>query len=303
VDLGQLFRILVSVDFFWIVLAILMFVPQTIAIAWRWQYLVSPVARISFAEAGRQVVSSSCLNLILPSKMGDLAKGVFVYQKGDCGLQQGMQLVVFEKFMDLAALSSLMLVASLFAWPNHPILWAVLLLGAFVVLVVFLMYYTPFGSALLIRMIPGFIAKKKIGIKIKELFTQAPEIMSLLHADTKNKTTIIGSSLGIWVLHLIQVVCFFKALSIPVSTISVLIKMPMAIFSGLLPFTIAGFGIRDWTIIALFETDDVSRVALVAVGVLFSYRYIMPALVGAPYAGYYFSKAKRFKKEKESKSS
>ena len=98
-------------------LAVLVFIPQIAAIAWRWQRLVAAFTPLPLGESVRQVLASYTMNLILPSKMGDLTKGVFLSQSSSLDLPRSMGVVVFEKMLDVATLAAYMLagVALLFA--------------------------------------------------------------------------------------------------------------------------------------------------------------------------------------------
>jgi hypothetical protein len=72
-----------------------MVVPLTMFTAWRFRHGAGG-GRISFGEANRLILSASVLNLILPSKMGDIAKAIFI---PDCARSLALSLVVFEKAM------------------------------------------------------------------------------------------------------------------------------------------------------------------------------------------------------------
>lgn len=287
VNRDELFAALSNAKVEWIILSILMFIPQTVAIGYRWTLIAKPLARISLKEAVRQVLASSCLNLVLPSKLGDLAKGVFLYRQKKCGWEEGFQIVVFEKLLDLAALSAIMVCASLVVWPGPVPLQLMVLLGCFVVGVVALVYFTPYGAAVFQGVLPK---KKKSGIvgKVLGLVEAGPKVMTLIHGKGSRSTALVGWSLLIWSLHLIQILFFFFALSIPVSAFAVLLKMPMAIFVGLLPLSLAGFGTREWAIVLLFQSETVSVASLIAVGVLFSSRYFFPALAGLLFVQRYY---------------
>ncbi len=276
------------------------------AIGHRWTLIARPLARISLKEAIRQVLASSCLNLVLPSKLGDLAKGVFLYRQKKCGWEEGLQIVVFEKLLDLAALSFLMVLAALIVWPQQIILQLMVLLGLAVVCLVGTIYFTPYGAAVFSRILPK---KKKTGFvgKVLGLVEAGPKVMNLIHGKGARSLTLVGWSLGIWSLHLLQILFFFIALNIPVSAFAVLLKMPMAIFVGLLPISLAGFGTREWAIVLLFQSPEVSAASLIAVGVLFSSRYIFPALAGLLFVQRYYglsqAAAKGSQKKRQAKKS
>src|SRR5690606_5384010 len=62
VDRQKLAEVLRNADLVWFGAALLLFLPQTLAIAHRWKMIASPIAPITLKEAGRQIVASNCLN-------------------------------------------------------------------------------------------------------------------------------------------------------------------------------------------------------------------------------------------------
>lgn len=298
VDRQELYNALSSADPFWVLLSVIMFFPQTLAIGYRWVLIAKPLARISLKEAVRQVLASSCLNLVLPSKLGDLAKGVFLYRQKKCGWEEGFQIVFFEKFLDLAALSIFMIMAALFIWPSRPEQLLMILLGFVLLGFVIVVYFTPYGAAFFRLFVPK---KKQTGFfaKIAAITESAPKVMTLIQSTGSRKYSLIGWSLTIWALHLIQIVFFFFAIGVPVSALEVILKMPMAMFVGSLPITMAGFGTREWAIVYLFESETVTAASLLAVGVLFSSRYIFPALVGLLFVQRYYGLSQQAQKRNQ----
>ena len=287
-ELGSALR---GASLLWVALSLFMFIPQTMAIAYRWTLIARPLARIPLQEAVRQVLASSCLNLVLPSKLGDLAKGVFLFRQGKCGWEEGIQIVVFEKLLDLAALSALMLLASCVIWPEVLLLQGVLLIGLGVVTAVALIYFSPLGAKLIRALLPN---RKGKGIlsKVIGLVEAGPKVMELIRGSGGRKTALVLWSLGIWMLHLIQIVMFFFAIGVPVTVMEILLKMPMAMFVGLLPISLAGFGTREWAIVLLFQSQTVTAAMLVAVAVLFSSRYLIPAAFGLLFFQRYYGLSK-----------
>src|SRR5262245_35518405 len=63
-----------QLDTLWLGWAFLLFVPQTLVSALRWRALVWPLERLSIGQSVRQTLAASAVNLVLPSKLGDLSK-------------------------------------------------------------------------------------------------------------------------------------------------------------------------------------------------------------------------------------
>ncbi|MDK2972525.1 MAG: glycosyltransferase 2 family protein [Candidatus Sumerlaeota bacterium] len=295
VDRAALAGVLNGIHPGWFTAAIIFFIPQILAIARRWALIAQPVAPLNWREAGRQVLASNCLNLVLPSKLGDLAKGVFLYRQGRCGLAAGMQIVVFEKLLDLAALSAWMILGWMLAPRMDWWVLAVLVLGAVLVAVVWAVYFTPGAAGRLAALVPAGMRKLKPAAKILGLLESAPGVARLVHADGGRRGRIVAWSFTIWLLHLLQIACFFRAVHVDANVFEVMARMPIAIFAGLMPLSIAGVGVRDWAIVAIFASAGNPRAALVAAGLLVSLRYVVPAIGGLPYIGGYLTMARQAK--------
>jgi uncharacterized protein (TIRG00374 family) len=299
VDAGALAGVLNGLHLGWFALAVLFFVPQILAIARRWALIAEPVAPLDWREAGRQVLASNCLNLVLPSKLGDLAKGVFLIRQGRCGLAEGMQVVVFEKLLDLAALSAWMNVGWMLAPRMEWWVLATLAVGAALVCLVWTVYFTRGAAGLMAALVPGRLRRAKPAAKVLGLLESAPDVARLVHADGGRRARILGWSFGIWLLHLLQIACFFRSAGVEAGVLEVLARMPIAIFAGLMPLSIAGVGVRDWAIVAIFAGPGNPREVLVAAGLLVSLRYVVPALGGMPYIGGYMTMARQAREGKE----
>lgn len=269
INLGELGRVLRQVSPFWLTIGFLLFVPQIFLIASRWRYLCRPVADIPLAECVRQVLAASSLNLILPSKLGDLAKGVFLYRRGKCRFSEGMHVVAFEKLMDIFALS-LWMVVGWILFPS-PVWWVLgmLFFGVGLLYLISSIYFRPMG--MLRRVLPG---------RLSEVAAFGPRVMKLTHLYGERRRGVLVYSVGLWFLHLLQIHFFLIAVGVKLGLIEVLARMPIPLFAGLLPLTMAGFGTRDWAIVAVFASPVNSPEVLVAGALLISMRYVVPALGG-----------------------
>ena len=103
-QLHELWRVFRDCDEFWMVSSLAMVVPLTLLTSWRLQQLTPRSARLSFAEANRLTLAASTLNLILPSKMGDMVKAWFMKKRGHLEGSLALSLVVFEKTCDMLSL-------------------------------------------------------------------------------------------------------------------------------------------------------------------------------------------------------
>ena len=95
-QLGELGRIFANSDRLWMPLSLGMVVPLTLFTSWRLQQLMPRQGQLSFGEANRLILVASVLNLVLPSKMGDIAKAYFMRDRGGMSGSLALSLVVFR---------------------------------------------------------------------------------------------------------------------------------------------------------------------------------------------------------------
>lgn len=303
VDRVQLIGYLRSTHFGWFALALFMFVPQIWLIAWRWRRLVSLFTRVTWREAVQQILASNTMNLVLPSKLGDLSKGVFLHRMGRLDLGRAMNVVIFEKMLDVGTLAAVMLAGVCLLLmrgvDSASLRHGAVVGGAFgllAVAAVALLYFVP------LEVLPGFAkfmallsAHPKLA-KVERFFRAAHETIALLQSRGARRDVICALSAAIWFAHLLQIYFFFLSLGArPLPVFQFVTMVPLAIFVGLLPLTIAGFGTRDGALIAFFPQFESSLMLGVALYV--NLRYILPAIAGMPFLSRYLIYARAMARE------
>jgi hypothetical protein len=68
------------------------------------QQLIPSGTQLGFGEANCLILAASVLTMVLPSKMGDIAKAYFMKERGHLSSSLSLSLVVFEKACDLLSL-------------------------------------------------------------------------------------------------------------------------------------------------------------------------------------------------------
>lgn len=300
VDRTALLANLRSTHWAWFTLAVVMFVPQVGVIAFRWRRLVMCFAPITWGECVRIVLASATMNLVLPSKLGDLSKGVFLKRTGTLDLKRAMNIVVFEKMLDVAALALMMLggVALMLACDGatplqrHAAIVAGAA-GAAAVAAVAAVYFIPMTAFPGFRRALEWLGGKPRLKKLHDLVLAGHEVITMLQSRGARRGRIVAYSLLIWVLHLAQIYFFFLCLGVRPDPGQYMSLVPLAIFIGLVPVTIAGFGTRDAAIISLFAQYPPSL--MFGIALYINLRYIVPAIAGIPFLNRYISYARELK--------
>ncbi|WP_205371022.1 lysylphosphatidylglycerol synthase transmembrane domain-containing protein [Thermoleptolyngbya sp. PKUAC-SCTB121] len=251
-------------------------------------------ARLSFWEANQLILAASSLNMVLPSKMGDIAKAYFMRDRGHLTGFLALSLVVFEKACDMLSLL-LWCVFGLLLYPQKDWLFWVMTVSVLSGLVLgLLLLGWPRFAQFFFRQAER-IAPKKMGKKLVTLSHSWQEMHDYFWGDRPRLAKISAISIFIWFLHLLQIWFFILALRAWVPFVTNLALSPLAILAGLLPLTFAGVGTRDAALI-LFYAPYFNAATAAALGVLCTSRYFIPAIAGLPFLGQYLSVAREIRR-------
>lgn len=266
------------------VLAIFFFIPQIGLSAFRWQIMARNRVPISLWESTKLILASNALNILIPSRAGDLSKAYFLSRDGRLDIKRGMNLVLFEKYIDLVSLGVVVLTGILWSerWDAASLLglvFALSMIGLFPVLYFVDMKrwvaFSPFERGAM-RKIKGFL-----------LDTQ--EYLNEVKKNHRQLAFILCLSVFLWFVHIVQFYIIFLSLHSHVSPWQVFRLVPLAILVGLIPLTIAGVGTRDSAMIYFFSSYE--KASLIAgVGLFASLRYFVPGILGLPFLNEYIVK-------------
>ena len=293
VDIAQFAAAFAQVDPLWLTAGLVMFLPLIAAPAWRLRILAAAEGRLGLWQASKLILMSSTLNLVLPSKLGDLAKA---YAIADMGLMRGapaFSLAVFEKALDLAALLLVCAVALLSAdiGSDLHLPLGISVAGAAVACALMLSSRRIADRlfALLTRIVPTRFADK-----LERLRAAWRDLLTWFWRNRSRALFVLGLSVAIWAVAMTQIWVFARALTPSVPFDETLARAPLAVLFGLLPITIAGIGTRDAAIVYFFA-PFMAIPAAAALGVLCTLRYLFPGLAGLPFLNAYLPTVRRLR--------
>jgi uncharacterized protein (TIRG00374 family) len=283
IDLNSLSKVFADSNLFWMAISLGMVIPITMATSWRLQQLMPRGGTLDFLEANRLILGASVLNMILPSKMGDIAKAYFLRDRGHLSGSLALSLVVFEKACDMLSLL-LWCAFGLLLYPRKDdLFWAMTaaVIGGlfFGLLLLGSQRFAQLFFAAAIRIAPRNIQKK-----LESFQTSWQEMHKYFWRDPKQLIIISATSIFVWFLHLLQIWLFIIALKAWAPFLTSFALSPLAILAGLLPLTFAGVGTRDAALIYLYQPYFNVQTAA-ALGILCTSRYFLPALIGLPFLG------------------
>ncbi len=274
-------------DPLWLGVGLAMVVPLTWVTAWRFQLLAR--SDVGLAESTRLILAASTLNLVLPSKMGDVAKAWVLVYRHRFAAERALSLVVFEKMLDMA---------SLLAWGVPALLWvggrdapyllAAAAVGGLFALLALLLAPVPLTAALMrlcTRVAPGMLAARIA--RFEGEWTRTVQWFW----SGRRAGGIVAMSVLLWGGHLFQFWLFARALGPAIPLLDNMAFATLSILAGLVPLTAAGIGTRDAAIVALYG-PALGQGAAAVLGVLATMRYLLPALAGLPFLGDYWRRGR-----------
>lgn len=283
IDFPALIEVFQDSNGWWMAISLGMVVPLTMFTSWRLQQLMPQRTALGFIEANRLILGASVLNMVLPSKMGDIAKAYFMRERGHLSGSLSLSLVVFEKACDMLSLL-LWCGFGLMLYPDKDLLFWVMTAGVALGLAVGVLLLSSRNFAQLFLRVGQKFAPKKLRVKFQRLRGSWGEMQDYFWSDKRQLLKITSTSIFIWFLHLLQIWFFILALNAWTPFWANLALSPLAILAGLLPLTFAGVGTRDAALIAFYQPyfDAPTGAAL---GLLCTSRYFLPAMIGLPFFG------------------
>ena len=282
IDLVNLLEVLQDCDLLMLAISLAMVIPITLVTSWRLQQLV-PHQSLSVLEANRLILGASVLNMVLPSKMGDIAKSYFMAERSNISGSLALSISIFEKACDLLSLL-LWCVFGLLFYPAKDSLFGIMTAGIVIGLVMGLLMLGSESFAKTFLAIAIKFAPQKLKSKFQNMQVSWSEMHRYFWSDKRQLLIITSTSVFIWFLHLLQIWLFILALKAIAPFLVSLALSPLSILAGLLPLTFAGIGTRDAALIYFYQ-DYFNEATGAALGLLCTSRYFIPALIGLPFLG------------------
>lgn len=290
IDFAGLTNVFRACDPLWMIISLGMVIPITFFSSWRLQQIAPPQVSLGLWEANKLILAASVLNMVLPSKMGDIAKAYFMRDRSSISGSLSLSIVVFEKASDFL---------SLLFWCGFGLILFPVKNAFFVSMTVaifggFLFGFLVLGSWRFAKLFFGAaksVSSGKVREKLRALEAAWGEMQDYFWSDRTQLLIISLTSIFIWFLHLLQIWFFILALNAWVNPLTNLALSPLAILAGLLPLTFAGVGTRDAALIVLYQPYFSSATGA-ALGLLCTSRYLLPAVGGLPFLNQYIGRTK-----------
>jgi uncharacterized protein (TIRG00374 family) len=296
IDINGLLKVFQNSNIIVLIISLGMVIPITLFTSWRLQQLMPKGTSLNFIEANRLILGASVLNMVLPSKMGDIAKAYFMRDRGHLSGSLSISLVVFEKSCDMLSLL-IWCVFGLMLYPEKDSLFWTMTMAVTGGLILGLLLLGSRKFAQIFFEIAKKIAPKKLKEKLQNMQISWGEMHDYFWGDKQQLFKIASTSIFIWFLHLFQIWLFILALRASTPFLVNLALSPLAILAGLLPLTFAGVGTRDAALIFFYHPYFDAQTGA-ALGLLCTSRYFVPAIIGLPFLGEMMGAVRTFANKK-----
>ena len=288
IDIGQVILVFLQVNLTWLSIGLVLIIPITLLTAFRLTFLSMGSNKINYLDALKLILAASVMNLVLPSKMGDLTKGIFIVKDKKINYSLAIPIVVLEKISDILALL-LWCFLGLIYLQNFNTFYISLLITISVFLVIGILTISSkhFSNKFFSLMI--FLLPERFFLNVNTFQKGWFETIDFIKKDKIKVWSLSLLSVFLWFIHLLQIWLFILSLSPGVGFLVSLAITPLAIFIGLIPLTFSGIGTRDFAFIYLYSAYFPAATGA-ALGVLATLRYIIPAIVGIPFFSHYLKK-------------
>ena len=240
----------------------------------RWKKLVSICYQIRFLKAAKIYFFGEGLNLMLPSKLGDLSKAAFLKRYKICPLPYANGTVIYEKILDLLSIVTIFLVSFFFKEDftlnnQDQIFTSIFILFLFII-IIFNLHRT------------GDVMESFAPVKYRNVVLSIINFLKFFKILKQNLFSIflfLLFSILFWAGHIFQIYLFILAANIDITYSQALLYIPLVLIISLIPISIAGFGTREITLLYFFE-DLTSPENIVLASLMISLRYFIPGFLG-----------------------
>jgi hypothetical protein len=250
-------------DLFLFSLAVILSLIEAVFLAsFRWRLMLRRLGyKIGFKEALAVVIGSEPVGNFFPLKTGEFFKVLYLRRVRGVPLAKTTLLVLCEQLLNLLSLSIFV------------VLGGILSLKA--LLFNFFLINTP-------------IDKHGLRGRAKTICKKISNFFQIEYKNAikifKDKQVIFYSFL-IFAFELIIVYLLAESLGIFIPAVNILVFVPLVVIVSSLPFTVAGMGIREVSVLFLFAQFG-SPEALLSLGLLYSFvEYLLPLLMGLLWVG------------------
>src|SRR5262245_33945383 len=273
VNVGALIDRLARFQPGWMVLALLLLIAQVAFLAARWQKIATACgASLSYGPALQLSFIAAFFNQVLPSTVGGDGARIWLLAGKGAGWARATYSVLIDRIVGVLVLAMIVIVC---------LPWTMKLI------------HDPIARTFLLMIGIGAIAGGAFFLLIGTRFRRwldpwpptrhlsaASRIASDLCASPLSIGYVIACSIVIHLITVISAWCCTKAIAAPVSLAQILFLLPPVLLVSTIPISIAGWGVRESSMIAAFALAGLAESDGLTLSILFGAATFTIGLVG-----------------------
>jgi glycosyltransferase 2 family protein len=273
INISELTERLSRLDPGWIVLALLLMVAQIVMLSVRWREIAAACgANLAFISALQITFIATFFNQVLPSTIGGDGARIWLLARKGAGWARATYSVLIDRIVGVFTLA-LIVIACLpwtFELIHDPIARTVPLVigfGAVIATFVFMLIGTKFGQ---------WFDRWRL---TRHLSAASRAAISLC-GSSRSITIVIAFSMTIHLLTITVAWCCIKAIAAPVSFAQVLFLIPPVLLISTMPISIAGWGVRESSMIVAFAYAGLAQSNGLTLSIVFGAASFVIGIVG-----------------------
>ena len=273
VNVGALGERLSRFELGWVALALFLLTAQVVLVAARWREIATVCgANLAFISALQITFIATFFNQVLPSTVGGDGARIWLFARKGAGWASATYSVLIDRISGVFVLA--LIVITCLPWTlsliHDSIARAVLLL-------------IGFGA------IAGALIFVLIGVRFRQWLDRwvltrhlltASRICAALCRSYRSATIVFACSVAIHLLTVAAAWCCVKAVAAPVNFAQVLFLMPPVLLITTIPVSIAGWGVRESSMIVAFGYAGLAPSDGLTLSILFGAASFIVGMVG-----------------------
>ena len=267
IDLVKLKTALASYSSYGLILTVLVVIIINLIYAYRWRYISKN--NCSFLASFESIVFGTLLNMILPAKLGEVSRIVYLKKLYKYKINNSISLLFVEKFFDLLLIAISSIIVTTFIINNEQIT----LIG----------YSLIFFNILFIVLIKvKVIYKMAIKIPIKFLRVYLRKILFTIYRSFTyvNLTNIFLLTVAIWLVYILYYYVFFNyASGFELNFLQVSVVFVVSFIAFSIPLTPGSIGVLEASLVLTLGWYGIDKEDALVAGLILRILYSCVMLI------------------------
>jgi len=267
IDIKKLQYAIESYSYVGLFYVILITLVADVIYAYRWVYLSKN--KCTLTASFEATILSTILNLILPAKLGEISRVVYLKKIYGQKINNSISLLVVEKFFDLILLAIISAMATTFIFNNENIT-----ILSYILIIFIFVFFALIKTNIALK-ISAFIPVKFLRVYSKKITIQIYKNFSY-----RNLLNIFTITVTIWIVYFFTEYIFFNYVTnFNLSIYQVFVVFVVSVIAFSLPVTPGGIGIYEASIIMSLGWYGVDKESALMAGLSLRFIHMLMMMV------------------------